>query len=139
MKTVFAVALLLLTTMLTAQDNKFPLNGTWKPTKAEVAGNALPAQLLETIKLELKDTTYVMTGGPETDKGTCTYDLAAKPPRIKIEGGEGPNKGKTLLAIYELKDDVLTVCYDFEGKEYPKEFKSPEGSKLMLITYKKDK
>jgi uncharacterized protein (TIGR03067 family) len=58
---------------------------------------------------------------------------------MDIEGTKGPNKGKTILAIYELKDDTLRICYDLSGKKHPKEFKTKEGTQLFLVEYKREK
>lgn len=135
----FAVGLMFFCSVAMADDKKSPVDGSWKPTKAEVSGNALPAELLESITLTIKEGKYEVSLAGQMDKGTCTADPSTKPHRLKIVGEDGPNKGKTMLAIYELKDDQLTVCYDSEGKEYPKEFKSPADSKLLLLVYKKAK
>ena len=63
----------------------------------------------------------------------------AKPKELDITGTDGPNKGKTILAIYERTDDTLQVCYDLSGKNRPTEFKTTEGAPLFLVTYKRDK
>lgn len=49
---------------------------------------------------------------------------------------DGRNKGKTLLAIYELNGDILRVCYDLTGKVRPTEFKTRKSELLFLATYK---
>src|SRR4051794_40819519 len=36
---------------------------------------------------------------------------------MDITGTSGPNKGKTILAIYEQKGDTLRICYDLSGKK----------------------
>ncbi len=66
-------------------------------------------QLLKTIKLVIKDDKYTVTVGEKTDQGTLKRDTKAKPMTLDIVGTEGPNKGKTILAIYELKGDTLKV------------------------------
>lgn len=58
---------------------------------------------------------------------------------MDVTGTDGPNKGKTIPAIYELDGDTLRICYDLSGKECPKEFKTEKNTKLYLVTYKKDK
>ena len=58
---------------------------------------------------------------------------------MDIKGTEGPNKGKTFLAIYELKDDKLTICYDLSGEARPTEFKTKPDTKLFLVTYERKK
>ena len=57
---------------------------------------------------------------------------------IKSETG-GPLKGKTIPAIYELKGDGLTICYDMELKAKPAKFESPADSQVLLVPYKREK
>jgi hypothetical protein len=49
------------------------------------------------------------------------------------------NKGKIILAIYELKGDTLRVCYDLSGKARPSEFKAKPDTPLFLVNYKREK
>ncbi len=56
-----------------------------------------------------------------------------------VNGVKVPNAGKTLPAIYELDADTLRICYDLSGQARPKEFKTTEGTKLYLVTYKRKK
>jgi uncharacterized protein (TIGR03067 family) len=58
---------------------------------------------------------------------------------MDVKGTKGPNKGKTFPAIYEVKGDTLRVCYDLDGKERPREFKTEKGKKYFLVTYERDK
>lgn len=114
------------------------VEGSWEATSAELGGQKLPKNVTATIKLTLKNGTYeVMAESP--DRGTVTYDAAAKPKAMDIKGTEGPNKGKTFLAIYERAGDTLTICYDLSGASRPTEFKSVPMSRLFLVTYKKQK
>jgi uncharacterized protein (TIGR03067 family) len=113
--------------------------GTWIPTKAELGGKAFPDEVTKTIKLEIKDDKYTVTVGKQVDKGTVKLNKTAKPKELDIAGTEGPNKGKTILGIYERDGDTLRVCYDLGGKNRPTEFKTTEGTQQLLITYKKEK
>ncbi len=115
------------------------LNGTWAPQSGEFGGNKFPDEILKTIKLEIKDGMYTVTAGKEVDKGTAKIDSSKKPKQMDIVGTEGPNKGKTFPAIYELDGDTLKVCYDLSGKERPKAFKSEAGTMVFLVTYKRVK
>jgi uncharacterized protein (TIGR03067 family) len=56
---------------------------------------------------------------------------------MSITGTNGPNLGKTFPAIYELKGDTLRICYDLSGEKFPTDYKSVEGTKLYLVTYKR--
>ena len=56
-----------------------------------------------------------------------------------ITGTEGPNKGKTIPAIYEHKGDTLKVCYNLGGQERPTEFKSKSGTRQKMWTFQREK
>jgi uncharacterized protein (TIGR03067 family) len=122
-----------------ARGAKESIQGTWLPSSAELAGKQFPEEITKTIKLVLKDDRYTVTVGKQTDRGTCKLDPSAKPKALDIVGTEGPNKGKTILAIYELSGDTLRVCYNLAGKSRPTEFKTKTGSQLFLVTYKRQK
>lgn len=119
-----------------ADDKDDTLDGTWLPAEAELAGKKFPDEIRKTIKLVLKGDEYLVTVGPQTDRGTCKRDPSAKPKALDITSTEGPNKGKTFLAIYERDGDTLRVCYDLSGKDRPSEFRTKEGTQLYLVTYK---
>jgi uncharacterized protein (TIGR03067 family) len=115
------------------------LDGTWLPEKAELAGQPFPDEVRKTIKLVINGDKYTVTVGQAVDKGTVKRMPKATPKEMDITGTDGPNKGKTFLAIYERKGDTLRVCYDLSGKERPKEFKTAAGSQLFLVEYKRQK
>jgi uncharacterized protein (TIGR03067 family) len=135
------VLLLSLTTVGRGDDPKGAdmLQGTWIPTAAEIAGQSFPEEVRKSIKLVIKDDTYEVTVGKSTDKGTVKLDPKAKPKAIDITGTEGPNKGKTILAIFEHEGDKLKVCYDLSGEARPQKFESKPGTQLFLVTYEKEK
>jgi len=122
-----------------AADERKLLQGTWLPTAAEVSENPFGEATLKIMKLVVEGDKYAVTVGISVDLGTIRIDPAAKPKTMDIIGTEGPNKGKTLLAIYELNGDNLRVCYDLTGKVRPTEFKTRKGEALFLATYKRAK
>ncbi len=134
-----ALALVFPPAAMSADKDGEAMQGIWLPESAELAGKEFPEQLRKTMKLEIKEDTYTVTVGPNVDKGTVKLKSSAKPKEIDIVGGEGPNKGKTFLAIYELDGDTLKICYDLGGKNRPTEFKTKENSALFLVTYKREK
>ena len=115
--------------------------GVWKPVTGELGGTKLPDTVAQSITLTLTAATYESTiGGADgqtlRDIGTYKLDEQANPKRITITSSEGPNKGKTQLAIFEMTDDgLLRICYDLTGNEFPKEFKSEPGTQLFLVNY----
>lgn len=115
------------------------LEGTWVPSAAELGGKMFPDDLRKSMKLVVKDSNYTVTVEKGVDKGTVKLNTKAKPKEMDIAGTDGPNKGKTFLAIYERDGDTLRICYDLGGKARPTEFKSAEGTQTFLVTYKLEK
>jgi len=125
---------------LARADEPKDAKGVWVPTEMKVAGQEAPADQLSAIKLTVGDGKYKVEINKEgAEEGTYTVDSTKTPARMAITAGDGPNKGKKLLAIFELSGDTMKVCYDTDGKEYPKEFKSTTENKYLLIVYKKQK
>jgi uncharacterized protein (TIGR03067 family) len=122
----------------TAAKEAKMLEGTWQLVEGEIGGHKFPPQVAKGIKLTLSPGKYVVMA-ESNDEGTVKYFPDASPKAMEITGTAGPNKGKTFPAIYELKGDTLTVCYDLSGKARPTEFKSKTGTQLFLATYKRVK
>ena len=112
-----------------------PLQGTWRPKSGEMAGKTMSAEALKSIKLVIADDKYTVG----IDRGTIKIDAGKKPKTMDITGVEGPNKGKTFLAIYEQSGDTLRICYDLAGKNRPTEFKTTTGTMQFMLTYERDK
>ena len=115
------------------------MDGTWKPVSAELAGKPWPQQVLDSMKLILKDDNYTVQVGDNKDEGTVKRDPSKSPKAMDITGTNGPNKGKTFLVIYELKGEELRVCYDLSGKSRPTEFATKPNTHLFLVTYRRTK
>jgi uncharacterized protein (TIGR03067 family) len=141
-KTILIFTLLLVFSLAARSDDvkdKEGIDGTWLPTAAELGGKMFPDEVRKTIKLVVKDGKYTVTVGKGVDQGTLKLNGKGKPKELDILGTEGPNKGKTILCIYERDADTLRICYDLSGKGRPKEFKTEEGTQLFLVTYKHEK
>ena len=135
-----AVVSLPLFAAATMAEGAKSLDGVWKPVAATLGGQPLPPALLDTITLKLDGESYEVTVGEQPDKGTSKLDTSVLPNRMSITSVDGHNRGKTFLAILEIKDaDNFRVCYDLSGKQYPTEFKSTEGTQLYLVSYTRKK
>jgi uncharacterized protein (TIGR03067 family) len=115
------------------------VQGSWKPAAAELAGEPMDEAVMKSISLKLDNGKYLVYVGSEPDKGTYILDATSKPKGMTITGTDGPNQGKTFPAIYELEGDTLRICYDLSGVKRPTEFKTGAGTKLYLVTYKRQK
>jgi uncharacterized protein (TIGR03067 family) len=115
--------------------------GNWKVEKAELGGKDLTDQL-KTLKFEVRDGgKYITQVGEVKDEGAFTVDAAKTPKEVDIKPGGGPNKGKTMKAIYKIDGDSFTVCYEFniETGKRPEKFESKADTTVLLITYKREK
>jgi len=109
------------------------LAGQWAPVSAELGGQEFPVANFEGATLRLTANTYEFAG----DKGTYAVLSVNPPAKMDIRGQEGPNAGRTLLAIYALAGDQLTVCYQLGSGERPSGFTSSNGSRVLLVRYKR--
>ena len=117
------------------------LEGAWLPVAAYVSGEVLPVAELRIARLMIKGSRYQILDCNQcvVDGGEVRPNTAASPCTMDIVGLEGPNAGRTLCAIYELSNDLLSICYDMEdGAERPRAMQPEEDQILLLITYARD-
>jgi uncharacterized protein (TIGR03067 family) len=115
------------------------IDGRWVAASAELGGMPFPDEMRKGIKLVVENGAYTVTVGPQTDQGRLVVDASKKPAALDITGTQGPNQGKTFLAIYEKSGDTLRICYDLSGKSRPAAFATEKGSQLFLVTYEREK
>jgi uncharacterized protein (TIGR03067 family) len=113
------------------------LEGAWVPVNASVAGTPLAVADLRVRYLLLECGGYRIIDGSNqvVDGGEYRVDATSAPASMDIVGRTGPHAGRTLFAIYELRDDELTVCYDLEGRGRPSRLEAGEDEILLRITY----
>ena len=116
------------------------LEGAWLPVAAYIAGDVLPVTELRIARLLIKSAGYQILDHQQriVDRGEIRLDTAANPGAMDIVGLEGPHAGRTLLAIYEISNDLLSICYDMEGPNRPRSMQPEEDQVLLLITYARD-
>jgi uncharacterized protein (TIGR03067 family) len=110
------------------------LDGTWIAVSAELGGTTMPAAALSTIRLVLSDGHYTLGN----DRGSYHVDERVTPAAIDVAGSDGPSSGRQIPAIFEFSDGLLRICYDLSCTARPKTFHSSVGSKLFLVTYRRE-
>jgi uncharacterized protein (TIGR03067 family) len=120
-------------------DDAKAVQGNWQPTKAELGGQPMTIDVLNTITLKLDNGKYEVFVGGHPDRGTYTLEATSPLKGMTVTGTEGPNHGRIFPAIYEVNGDTLRICYDLSGAKRPAEFKSLPGTKLYLVTYQRKK
>lgn len=113
------------------------LEGAWVAIGARLAARELALEDLRVRYLLLHGGLYriVDRSNRVVDGGHYEIDPARSPPSIDIIGEHGPGAGRTLLAIYHLAGEELTVCYDLERPERPAHLEPAPGEPLLRITY----
>ncbi len=105
---------------------------------ATLAGQPLPEDTLKSISLYIDEKGYSVKVGEQLDKGTTTIRRDTSPMQIDVIGVEGPNAGKTILAIFEQPDaNTLIVCYALSKPERPTEFSSTPENGYYLAKYRR--
>jgi uncharacterized protein (TIGR03067 family) len=114
------------------------LQGTWNVVAVEVDGQRLPAETTKGWKLVIKDNKYTFEAGKASTEGTYRLDPAKTPKAIDATRTNGPDKGKTLLGIYQLDGDRLLMCFAEPGqKNRPASFVLKKGAGLRMYVLKR--
>ena len=107
------------------------------PIAASVAGSRLAVGELRVryLLLEAGGYSIIDRSNHVVDGGRYLVNEELSPATMDIVGGSGPHAGRTMRAIYELRGDELTVCYDLESGERPANLQPQEERLLLRITY----
>jgi uncharacterized protein (TIGR03067 family) len=103
------------------------LQGTWGYAAMEVDGRKVEDAINE-ARIVVEGDRFTTTGMGATYKGIVKVDAVSSPRRLDLVFTEGPEKGNTSLAIYELDGDTWKLCLTAGGKERPTEFTTRPGS-----------
>jgi uncharacterized protein (TIGR03067 family) len=114
--------------------------GTWRWVLIETEKMKIPEDEISGPRMKLMGDKFTVNESADaTFSGTFKVDPSKKPKTIDVTFTDGPDKGKTLLGIYELEGDTYKVCVDPEGKNRPTEFKIKPGSGHVLQVLKREK
>jgi RNA polymerase sigma factor (sigma-70 family) len=122
-------------------EDRERLQGTWKMVKAEVNGREATEDEIKKGSMIVKGDEMTMTR-PDgfSTRVDYTIDPWQKLKELDFVPQDGPEneKGKTFRGIYRLEGDRLTVCLAGPDMERPTEFKTAEGTTVMLLTFKRE-
>jgi uncharacterized protein (TIGR03067 family) len=115
------------------------LEGTWAPIAASVSGKELLVTELRVkyLILDGHDYNIVDRSNQVVDRGEYLVNDSSRPWTIDIVGRDGPNAGRSMLAIFELTGDRLTVCYNLDTGTRPADLQMESGQMLLSITYER--
>lgn len=113
------------------------IQGRWTPTKAELAGEAAPAEVLQHTQVEFAGGAYtVRFAGEVADAGDFALAQESGKRTMRLFCNEGPNRGREIPGIYQLHGDRLRICYGLAGT-VPAAFSSAAGSRHYVVTYRR--
>jgi uncharacterized protein (TIGR03067 family) len=111
--------------------------GTWTATSWKRGPGEIGADKVNT-ELKLTKDAYEFPKGINRISAKGSVKIDAAKGTIDFTPDDGPAKGKTLLGIYKVEGDMLTLCFTSAGNERPKEFKSTDRN-TVLATYERKK
>ena len=117
------------------------LEGEFTMVSGERDGQPVPDVYIKTGKRESKDgETTITVNGQLFMKAKYTVDPSKKPKTIDYTvTNDGPQKGKTVLGIYEADGDSVKFCFSQPGQERPKDFTAKAGSGQTVSVWKRVK
>lgn len=114
------------------------LAGTWKPKEANLGDNLIDAMVLEKATVVYEGDKYTVTIIDKIEKGSFVLDAKKFPKTMDIFPTQGDNNGKTLLAVYEIEGDKLTICYSLSPGVRPASFE-PDSNTLLTVKFERVK
>jgi uncharacterized protein (TIGR03067 family) len=114
--------------------------GEWIGEKAVSGGKELPVPPGGISMGFNADGTLTLHEGGKGNVKTGSYKIDPKkdPPEIDLSP-PADKKDDTILGIYKLEGDTLTLCFQKGGPGRPTKFESPEGDRSVVITMKRVK
>ena len=110
--------------------DKSEINGSYESTAVWYDGspvlvNGVPVA----VKMSFEDGEFKMTIGDQTLSGQYKLDNSKDPAWITMKYGDdasNPLQGQTVRGLYKLKDDVLIIVVNIQGR--PKDFSAKKTS-----------
>jgi len=121
------------------RDELEKLQGTWNIVTLEMDGSKMDADAFTGSKIIVKGARFTTVAMGATYEGRLKLDLTKTPKTIDLLFTEGPEKGNTSLAIYELNRDTWRMCLTLRGDQRPSKFATAPGSGLALETLRREK
>jgi uncharacterized protein (TIGR03067 family) len=129
-------------TVQNARSDLDQLQGHWAMVESTNDGKRTTEKQLK-IERTIEGSNYTLViqsdDGERVVTGTIKIDPKMNPKSIDATRTNGPEKGKAMLGIYELKGDQQKVCFAPTGKARPTEFASKQGSGWVLTVWRRVK
>jgi uncharacterized protein (TIGR03067 family) len=122
-----------------AEKDLDQLQGAWDVTAMEAEGKPVPLEAMKEIVMFKGEVMVVNGPGFKATEHRIKLDPAQKPKTLDATP-TSDGKGRLSLGIYQLNGDEMKLCLPIGLRtERPTEFKSAEGSNLVVMTLKRSK
>ena len=109
------------------------LFGHWQAVAGILANTPMADDIVSATKLTLGEDFYEVDLAGNIDRGTAKIQHEGTPVKLEIHGTDGPNAGRTFLAILKfVTPDQIRIAYDLSGAAYPATF-DPTAEKTSYI------
>jgi uncharacterized protein (TIGR03067 family) len=119
------------------------LSGTFQLVSGVIDGKPVPEDIRKETKLVTDMNKFTVSAGGQagtSGAGTFMIDPTKSPKTVDSLQTTGPDKGKTLLGIYEIIDDNhKRACWAPAGRPRPTAFTSEPGSAHILQVWERIK
>lgn len=112
------------------------IEGEWEITGATVSGQEVPSDILSTMKLNIKRTSFDAKSGNSASKGKISKVGKASLKQLLFKINQGADSGREVKAIYKKeKEDLMMIAYS-QSEDFPTEFTSTKDNRILVMTYK---
>jgi uncharacterized protein (TIGR03067 family) len=116
------------------------LQGSWEIEHQELDGKKLAASDLKGRTICFGKAFFLVRQNTSMIQlGKLKFDPSKSPKTVNAMIEKGKQEGDIFPGIYELDGDTLKICFNTEGDERPKEFKTGPKSGLTLMVCKRIK
>lgn len=123
---------------LAAHQELLKLQGAWQYESLEEDGEKSATEDLKGRTIVFgADTYFIRANNKILQMGQIKLDPGKAPKTFNAVVKQGQNRGEVMLGIYTLEGDTLKLCFDTQGQERPKEFKTKPGLNLVLAVCKR--
>jgi len=114
--------------------------GTWLASSFRRDGKETPHEIVRTItRTVVKDHVVWKRNGKSFAGTAMVIDPKQSPKSIDVIADGGPTRGKRVLGIYRLDNDLLTICMADADQPRPKDFTAGKGSRQTLMIFTREK
>ena len=112
--------------------------GVWQAVAFVRDGESTPKAIVETITRTVEGDHVVWKRDGKAFAGTTLkLEPTADPKHLEVVPDGGPSRDKTVLGIYKLEGETLTICMADPDVPRPSAFEAPKGSLTTLMTFRK--